>query len=292
MIERCHLGAGMWANKHWVGSLFRSRTANSKLLAGYAEVFNTVEASGTFHRLPGAETVARWRRETPDGFRFCFHLPRGVTHGGGFGPDAAAEAQAFFRMLEPLADRVGLLLLRMPPAFGAGGVDAFEAFLPHLSKDFAFAVEVRHLDFHRHDETEQRWTELLATHGLNYAMFDTAVLHGVESAEPSVLDARRLHPAMPQRRVATGQRPWIGYLGHNEVEANDPHLARLALAVAEWIEAGLDPHVFIHSPDQRAVPQLCRCFHRHLAKWADVGRFPDLPGEREGASPTQMDLFD
>lgn len=291
VIRNYYLGTPMWAMRPWAGTLYRKATAANRYLPEYASVFNTVEGNNTFYNLPNAETVARWRRDTPKNFHFCFKFPRGVTHDAKLHPDAANEAQRFFRLLEPLADRVEVLFLQLPPSFCAADLPRLEAFIPHLSKDFHYAVEVRHRDFFQNDDTERGFVDLLREHGLNYAMFDTGTLHAIDSDDPATVEAQRKKPKMPQRRIVTGQHPWLRYVGHPDVESNEANLSRMALEVSSWISEGRTPIVFMHSPGDLHVPQLCRRFHEHLSKWSDVGFIPDFPGEVEEARPEQLDLF-
>ena len=42
--------------------------------------------------------------------------------------------------------------------------------------------------------------------------------------------------------------------------------------VAGWIEQGLQPHVFLHTPDNLRAPQLALRFHQQLGE-----RLPGLP---------------
>lgn len=290
-IKNVYIGAPMWAMRPWAGTLYRRKTAANRYLPEYASVLNTVEGNHTFYNLPNAETVQRWRRDTPEHFRFCFKFPRSVTHDTKLGTGAVEEAQAFFRIMEPLADRTALLFLQLPPSFSAADFERLQAFVPHLSEAFQYAVEVRHLDYYRGDDLEKAFVELLEKHGLNYAMFDTATLHAIKSDEPAVKEAQRKKPKMPQRRIVTGDMPWLRYVGQEDVASNEANLSRMAVEVADWIAAGKTPAVFMHSPGDLHVPALCRRFHELLGKWADVGEMPAFPGELEREHPEQLDLF-
>ena len=79
-IRGYYLGCPGWGLKSWVGRLFPSGTRNTDFLARYAEVFNTVEGNTTFYALRRKDTVARWKDESPDEFRFCFKFPKKITH--------------------------------------------------------------------------------------------------------------------------------------------------------------------------------------------------------------------
>ena len=71
-----YIGCPMWGYKEWVGEFFPPRTPQSEFLRLYSRRLTTVEGNTTFYATPNAETVARWRVETPSTFRFCFKIPR------------------------------------------------------------------------------------------------------------------------------------------------------------------------------------------------------------------------
>ncbi len=53
-------------------------------------------------------------------------------------------AKTFVRRMRGLKDRLGPLLLQLPPGFTAEDMDALDAFLNELPKRPSYAVEVRH----------------------------------------------------------------------------------------------------------------------------------------------------
>ena len=80
MIKGYYLGCSIWGNKDWVGELFTKDAKTKDFLQQYASVFNTVEGNTTFYGLPSEATVARWREETSEGFRFAFKFSRAISH--------------------------------------------------------------------------------------------------------------------------------------------------------------------------------------------------------------------
>src|SRR5262245_15647881 len=105
--------------KSWIGRLFPAGTKPTDFLPGYAVVFNTVEGNTTFYALPPAETVARWREQVPDEFRFCFKFPRTITHDKLL-VDSTTEVTEFIERVAPLEHKLGSLMLQLPPRFGPG----------------------------------------------------------------------------------------------------------------------------------------------------------------------------
>src|SRR5687768_7666922 len=129
--------------KSWIGRLFPAGTKATDFLPRYAEVFNTVEGNTTFYALPTPDTVARWRDQVPDAFRFCFKFPRTITHDKLL-VDCAAEVAEFLDRIAPLAGKLGTLMLQLPPRFGPGQLPQLAAFVDVLPREHAYAVELRH----------------------------------------------------------------------------------------------------------------------------------------------------
>ena len=72
------VGTSGWQYRDWRGALYPSDLAQGGWLEYYAARFGTVENNGSFYRLPGAETFARWRARTPAGFVMGIPFPTGL----------------------------------------------------------------------------------------------------------------------------------------------------------------------------------------------------------------------
>ncbi len=103
-----------------------------------------------------------------------------------------------------------------------------------------------------------------------------------------MIEAQTRKPRLPVRPTAFSEQPQLRFVGHPELEANDHFLQPWLAKVAEWLEAGLTPHVYLHMADNRFAPLLARRFHQLLAE-----RLPGLPaltGWPE-ARATQLDFL-
>jgi len=109
------VGCPMWANRAWVGPYFPSSTPSGDELAAYATWCNTVEGNTTFYAVPKAETVERWSEGAPSDFRFCFKVPRHITHERRL-RNIAEPLSEFLHVLTPLHDRLGPLQFQLPAA--------------------------------------------------------------------------------------------------------------------------------------------------------------------------------
>lgn len=293
-IRNYYLGCPIWANKEWVGSLFAQNAKPKEYLRQYAAVFNSVEGNSTFYALPKVETMQRWKSETPSDFRFSFKFPRLVSHILSLS-NAEQETARFLKLVEILEERAGIVFLQLPPSFGYPGLALLEKFLAKLPSEFQYAVEVRHADFFDGGPGEKPLNDLLARYGANRAIFDTSTLQAIESGDRDIAEAQRRKPKMSETFAVTGNYPFLRFVGHKTVEPNLPRLNRLADIVAQWIEEGRHPFVFMHSPDDYYAPHLCRRFHQLLSEKVtkmDIGKAPAWPGEKSQPASGQMSLFE
>jgi uncharacterized protein YecE (DUF72 family) len=67
------------------------------------------------------------------------------------------------------------------------------------------------------------------------------------------------------------QFPQVRFIGHPELEANDPFLAPWVEKIGAWIEEGRTPYMFLHTSDNRLAAQLALRFHDQL-----MARLPGL----------------
>jgi uncharacterized protein YecE (DUF72 family) len=84
-------------------------------LQRYAARFSGVEINSTFYRSHRPATYARWRDTTPDRFRFAVKAPRAITHERRLA-DASEFLDAFFAEVRQLGDKLGPVLVQLPPS--------------------------------------------------------------------------------------------------------------------------------------------------------------------------------
>ena len=121
----------------------------SRWLEFYSRYFSAVELDSTFYHAPAAEVALRWIEMTPANFRFACKLPRAITHLCRL-RDCTAELNQFCAAIEPLASKLQVILIQLPPSFTPKeGKPALRAFLKQLPKAFRFAIEFRHPGWHR-----------------------------------------------------------------------------------------------------------------------------------------------
>ncbi|HPQ96401.1 MAG: DUF72 domain-containing protein [Thiothrix sp.] len=266
-----YLGAPLWANKDWKGGFFSNAARPADFLAEYARFFNAVEGNTTFYSVPSAAMVQRWRASTPAGFRFSFKFPRTITHEARL-QHCGADVRAFLTRMEPLGERLQPFMIQLPGRFGPDSLPVLARFLEALPMDHAYAVEVRHPAFFTDPVCRAAYDRMLEAQGMDRVIFDSRPVHSATALDQPTREAQERKPRLPVQLDVTASRPLLRYIGHPVLVENRRWLLPWAAQTARWLEAGLVPYVFLHTPDNREAPALAQLFHALLQE-----RLPHLP---------------
>lgn len=170
--QKIRLGTCAWSFEEWRGVFYPADLPPARWLEFYAHYFPAIEVDSTFYAAPTEATVLRWMECTPANFRFACKLPREITHACRL-RDCSAELSAFLTALEPLAPKLQVLLIQLPPSFSPkDGKPALRKFLAQLPRDFRFALEFRHAAWHR-----PQIIHLLEKHRVCWVWADTSPLN-------------------------------------------------------------------------------------------------------------------
>ena len=268
------VGAPMWAHPPWRVRLGFTR---GRELADYATWCNSVEGNTTFYAVPSEATVERWSEQAPADFRFVFKAPRAVTHDHRLGHGAHGELASFLRAVRPLSDRMGPILLQLPPSFDR--LDVLAEFVIGLPTSFRWSVELRHRTFFDGDG-RRRVDEVLRTAGVGRTVLDTRPLYQRPVTTAAGVEERRTKPDLPVTLDHVGDEPIVRVI-HGDHPDSDG-LSRWVPTVARWLEHGLRPYVFVHRPDNESSPEDARRFHAMVS--ASVAAVTPLP-EPSGLDP-------
>jgi uncharacterized protein YecE (DUF72 family) len=137
-----HVGTMGWSYGFWRGNFYPEGLSSREFLGFYGSRFGTVEVDGTFYRIPRRQSVIDWGEQTPEGFVFSLKFPRVVTHVKML-RDCWEETGVFLERVGVLGEKLGVLLLQFPYAFGVERVGVLRDFLAGLPGDRRYVVEVR-----------------------------------------------------------------------------------------------------------------------------------------------------
>jgi uncharacterized protein YecE (DUF72 family) len=283
-----YIGCAVWGYKDWLGELFPPGSKSADFLSLYSRRMTTTEGNTTFYATPRSETVQRWIAETPETFRFCFKLPREVSHEGPLTAQLKTTREFIDRMA-PLGERLGPFFLQLPPGYRADKINDLERWLAAWPQDYGIAVEVRHLDWYA-EPHEAALMALLERYNAGRVVMDVRPLDAgpLPGADVDLQTARDRKPDVPMHPLRSGGIALIRYIGHPVPELNGPLLDDWAERVAQWLSEGTDIYFFCHCPDERRSPALCRQFQHRLARLANI---PPLPWDEQDGGMQQATLF-
>ena len=199
--ERLYLGTCGWSYADWEGAIYPPGTTPAGRLAEYVKHFTTVEIYSTLYGTPRETTVERWRKVAPCGFLYAAKFPHVITHERNL-VDIRSEAEGFVHTMQALEDRLGPLLLQLPPDFTVEGMEVLSTFLRELPEGPRYAVEVRHRSWIGSD-----LPELLSERGTALTLVD--------------------YPRMPRLEEATTDFAYIRWLGNRrEFPSGHTHLKK------------------------------------------------------------------
>ena len=201
------IGTAGWSIPRDVAAHFTGEGAH---LARYARVFPCAEINSSFYRAHSRETYARWAEQTPNSFRFAVKLPQTITHENAL-RRARKPLRAFLSDVEGLGDRLGPLLIQLPPSL---------SFEPRVARNFfallrdahagAVVCEPRHASWF-----SSRADNVLHAHRINRVAADPS--HDPASKQPGgwLADVLyyRLHGS-PRKYWSAYSRDYISALAH------------------------------------------------------------------------------
>lgn len=113
-------------------------------LERYARRLGAVEINSSFYRPHRRQTYERWAESTPDHFRFSVKIPKAISHERRL-KDCGALLDRFCEEVAGLGEKLGVLLLQLPPTFSFEEHDAdsfFQSLAAHTQTPVA--LEPRH----------------------------------------------------------------------------------------------------------------------------------------------------
>ncbi len=215
-----HLGTSGYQYDHWRGVFYPEDLPKDEWFGRYAERFDSVEINNTFYQLPEAETFDDWRERAPEGFCYAVKFSRYGSHMKKL-KDPEGTIGTFLERAERLEDRLGPILVQLPPHWGADP-ERLAAFLDAAPSAHRWAVEVR----------DPSW--------LCAAVFDVLRDHGAALCLHDMIDD---HP-----RELTADWLYLRYHGEDYAGGYSPQrLSAEADRIAAWLDDGLDVFAYFNN---------------------------------------------
>jgi uncharacterized protein YecE (DUF72 family) len=162
-----HVGTSGWHYKHWKGPFYPADLPASRMLAWYAQHFDTVEINNSFYKLPTEAALESWRDATPAGFLFAVKGSRFLTHMKKL-KDPEEGIARFMERVAALGPKLGPVLFQLPP-FWDVNLPRLEAFLRALPRGPRYAFELRNPTWHT-----PKVSAALARHNAAFCIWELA----------------------------------------------------------------------------------------------------------------------
>src|SRR5919106_677880 len=151
---------------------------DTKRLRFYSQFFNTAEMDSIFYEKFYSQmtkgTFIGMARATPEKFQFSVKVPETITHNKrlDINKGAMVDFEEFLDKISPLktANKLGTILIQLPPSFTVSDFKNIEGFLDRLpsSSGYDYAIEFRHPSW----STEGPW-DMLRHYNIAAVMTDS-----------------------------------------------------------------------------------------------------------------------
>ncbi|MGB2926466.1 MAG: DUF72 domain-containing protein [Limnothrix sp.] len=285
-MQEFRLGCAVWSYRGWLGGFYPAGSAAKDFLKLYGDRLHAVEGNTTFYAVPSAETVQRWREQTPEEFRFCLKFPKAVTHEGLLMP-RLAEAQAFMERVKPLGDRLSCIFAQLPPSYSPSQYGDLKNFLQTVTQAaIPIGVEVRHPQWFAEPHLSQLDT-LLSHHNVTKVLLDTRPIYNCPD-NPQAQSQRR-KPNLPLYPTVTNHQAIVRFISHPNPIYNEQYLQEWLAQIQQWWSAGKSIQFFVHCPVEDHSPHTAKYFQEQLQ--AASLQIPPLPWQTLTPEPQQLSLF-
>lgn len=259
---KCFIGLAQWNHPEWDAHLHAHATGAGNLFS-YAKALSSVEGNHTFYGLPNHEQIKNWAKETPVHFKFCFKFPKEISHERSL-LECEKPLERFLDCMSSIEEKIGVLCLQLPEHFNSDQLESLHDFLSLLPSQFNYSVEVRHPSFFNKADSEKLFNRCLKELNINRTLFDTRALFSLKAYDEATLDAQRKKPRVPLHVIATSETPVVRIITAMDWQASwsiiEPWIAKLA----NWMNEGKTPFVFLHTPNNSEAPLLAQQFAQIL----------------------------
>jgi uncharacterized protein YecE (DUF72 family) len=143
-------------------SFVQGSSGSGTHLERYARLLRCVEVNSSFYRSHRETTWQRWAASTPEAFRFSVKFPKAITHVAKLAA-APQTLDAFFRETSPLGQKLGAILIQLPPSLRFDDRLAAEFFAALRERtEVDIALEPRHATWFTADAEELMITHRIA----------------------------------------------------------------------------------------------------------------------------------
>jgi uncharacterized protein YecE (DUF72 family) len=230
-MARAYIGTSGWNYRSWKDRFYRN-VPQRDWLRHCANQFSAVEINATFYRLQSPDSFLRWKEQVPRDFRFSMKGSRFMTHNKRL-KDAERSLALLRERARPMGRKLSAVVWQLPANFSRDD-ERLEYFAGVLAgwRRCRHAIEFRHRSWFTDDVA---------------ARLDEA---GIGICQSDAAD-------WPCWEAVTGPLVYCRLHGHTRTYASAYSrraLDRWAKKARQWLDQGLDVHVYFDNDAEGAAP--------------------------------------
>lgn len=168
-----YLGAPVWSDKNYLGTLYPKGTKQKDFLFEYAKQFNSIEVNATRYGTPKKEVIAKWMNAVPEDFKFSLKVPQMITHRKNINDDQAKlRMDQFILAIDQLGDMSGISYAVMANYFKSDQMEELIQFIDNIPNEMPFAIEFRDASWFN-ESVKDDWQSLFKENNIIPVITDT-----------------------------------------------------------------------------------------------------------------------
>ncbi len=224
---KIHIGTSGWSYKNWPDFFYPKDMKSADWLTFYATVFDATEINSSFYHLPREKTVLNWVSKVPKDFKLCPKISQYLTHIKKL-QEPEEPLQRFFGVFDLIKERVGPVLVQLPPSlkFDKAVATRFFELLKNIYSEYDFVLEVRHASW-----LEQEAIDILSAYNIGFVISQSWV-------------------NFPYAELITAKTIYVRFHGPGKLYASaytDEMLAEYADKFKAWLKKGHNVWAFFNN---------------------------------------------
>ena len=239
-------------------------------LTYYSRQFNSIEMNSPFYRIFPPEQFIKWRKKTPEGFRFFPKINQSISHYKQLN-DIKDVLDEYLFSVSHLENRLGMIFLQLHDRFSPKRIHLLAEFIKIWPTDLPLTVEVRNEEWFSDPVIANELYQLLEDNNISNTLVDT----------PGRRDI--IHMRM------TTAYPFIRFVGANHA-CDYKRLDDWVDRIEQWISQGMQElYFFVHQNLAVDSPMLSAYLIEQLN--TRFGYNLKVPNGGHGSNHEQATLF-
>ncbi len=262
-----HIGCARWGSKEWLGSYYPEHTKEKDFLLYYSKLFNCVELSTTYYRVPSPEQVKQWKSKVDKSFRFCAKFPQFITHVMRL-QNCDKEINEFIHSIDAFEENLGPVFLMPHPHMGVKDLPVIRRFVERLPSALNVFLELRN----------HEWF----AGGIHPHLYDFAMDYEIGLVITDVAGRRDcVHMQLSKKET------FVRFVGNDLHPTDYSRIQNWASRFTQWMNQGIDDiYFFTHQQHELNAPVL----NKYLLEQLPAATQAQLPAIH--AIRPQATLFD